>query len=470
MNRRDRHDGGGYLQFQRPRVELAEPAERATGLHATDPIPTVASAVGSGASGTWPTLTPANDGSLLLALGAKALTTGYYTDAPLISSTMSDEGALAGYATLGTAEGDATTLQAWLGAMLADGIDTGGGTVLWGATEDYALALLELRAATTPTIGSSLHDHLDSTAGGQWVETAGVAGRMFEVVELDLTTLPAGTFPTSITVEINHQANVVGSLLHVAPVGISGSDAITRAAQRQPVGYGTLVADTAQTDSAGPWRDIDGSAVSTFTRLGVAIWSTSAVAGLQTHRINWVRATIAYAYKPTVTVTGPASSGDPISWTYSNASGRSQTGYEVALFAGYGADPDTADQAPSPLDPATGERMWTTGRIGGELDRSYLPTSLPVGRGHHTAAVRVWSTLDTGVEVVSDWGVDDFDAGSGPTAPSQTSDPTYDGTDTGMVLVDVDLPASGATRIWLQRSTDGGATWELVPGGPFDIT
>lgn len=432
-----------------------------TGLHGT-PVPTVALSRGSAASASFPSITPAHDGSLLLALGAKALTTGFYpTSAPTIGSTLG-LGDLHGYGQLVGAVGDCTTLQAWLSDLVAASTAVSGPTAYWGDTEDYALVVLELRASTSPTIGSSLWDHSNSTLDDRWIEIASVAGDLYEVVEFDLAGLPAGAVPISVGVEIRQVANV-RSNLHAVACGITGGGDIVLAAEG-----GTFTAETTEQSFTTPvWTTFDGTAVSDFARLGVAIWSDQIPLGLSTHRIFYLRATVTYDFAPTVVVTGPASSGDPITWVYSSPSGKTQSGYEVAVFGGYGADPLTAPDAANPFSPASGDRMWTTGKLAGSAVRSYLPVNYPMARGHHTAAVRAWSLLDTGVEIAGPWATDDFDLGSTASPPSQPHTSAYDGVNTGVVRVPVET-ASGTTRAWLLVSTDGGATWS-VQGPPRAI-
>lgn len=432
-----------------------------TGLHAT-PVPTVALARGSGASATFPSITPAHDGSLLLAIGAKALTTGFYpTTVPMIGSVLGS-GDLTGYGQLGAATGDCTTLQTWLSSLVAASVAVSGPSAYWGDAEDYALAVIELRPSTTPTLGSSLWDHLNSTLDDRWVEIAGVAGNEYEVVELDLSAIPGSSVPTSITVEVRQVANT-RSPLHVVPCGITGGGAIVLGAEG-PV----LTADaTAQNFTTATYTTFNGEPVSDFTRLGVVFWSDSIPSGLSSHRIFYFRATVAYESLPTVVVTGPASPGNPITWTYANASGKSQAGYEVMVLRGYGANPVSAPDAANPLAPVDGDRMWRTGRLPGAAVRSYLPTDYPLLGGHHTAAVRAWVTLDTGVDVAGAWATDDFDLGATASPPAQTGTALYDGVTTGLVTVPVTTPV-GATRAWLLVSTDGGVTWS-VQGPPRSI-
>lgn len=432
-----------------------------TGLHAT-PVPTMALARGSAASATFPTITPAHDGSLLLALGAKALTTGFYPATVPTMGSVLGSGDLHGYGQLVGATGDCTTLQAWLSGLVAASVAVSGPDAYWGDTEDYALVVLELRPATSPTIGASLWDHTNSTLDDRWIEIAGVAGDMYEAVEFDLSGLPAGAVPTSISVEIRQKANVT-SPLHAVACGITGGGDIVLAAES-----GTFNALTTEQSFTTPtWTTFNGQAVSDFTRLGIAIWTDQIPLGLSSHRIFYLRATITYAYLPVVVATGPAVAGDPITWTYANASGAAQSGYEVMVIKAYGGNPATAPTAANPLAPADGDMIWRTGRLPGATVRSYLPTDYPMTRGHHTAAVRAWCVLPTGVETAGAWSTANFDLGATATPPAQEGTPAYDGTTTGLVTVPVEVPV-GATRAWLLVSTDGGATW-AIQGPPRSV-
>ena len=104
---------------------------------------------------------------------------------------------------------------------------------------------------------------------------------------------------------------------------------------------------------------------------------------LTTHRLYWIRARLSYdPGGPVVaSVTGPTTAGDQVTWTYSSGAGRAQTGYQVMLLAGAGADPDTAAIAADPFNPGAGEIIADSGRVNESLARAAdLPG--PVGGLH----------------------------------------------------------------------------------------
>ena len=177
-------------------------------------------------------------------------------------------------------------------------------------------------------------------------------------------------------------------------------------------------------------------------------------------------------FHPSTVWSGARSSdpGDPITWDYASDGGYPQSFYEAVVVAGSSQDPDTATAPADPLSPSTGELVYSSGLVAGDLVRSLSISDAPLGRGACTVGVRAWSSITSSLLVSSSWAVDNYDVtGTPATTPDQSgTEPVYD-VDDGAVDVTVVAPA-GVSRAWLERSTDAGSTWELTEGSPFAVT
>jgi len=311
---------------------------------------------------------------------------------------------------------------------------------------------------------------LDSPSEDDWLEIVQAAGKMFEIVELDLAGLPAGSIITAATVEAAH-SSTSNHRLRTFLVGINVDDSISRAVEQQNGYFPTPLSQTHQITTS-PWKELsDGTSLTEVDRLGIALVSSDTVPGLSSHRVYWARAVldVLEGGPEVASVAGPVAAGSPVTWDYESGAGLSQSSYEVLVIAGSGQDPETAAPAANPADPNDGEIVASSGKIGDDLARSHTFSDTPLGRGTHTLAVRAWARLTTGLEVSSDWTTADFDvAGSEPSSGPQAADPVFDDT-SGSVDVDVDVPAS-VSRAWLYRSVDAGANWELVGSSPYTVT
>lgn len=429
----------------------------------TNPLETTGTDVtGTGPGSTWGTVTPATAGSLVLAIAAKTTPGAYYDPGSSISPP-------AGYPGAVVATSDAMTLATFISDGLSGAAESPS-PVSWGNSERFCLGLISLRPTTAATAGGGgLWPVLDDTTYDDWVDIGAAAGSMYEVVEFDMTALPAGAVVTGVAVDVAHMCPVSNRLRFVA-VGINADDTINRGTEQQ-LGYIPLPVSQVQTSASAFWTELEGERVDQFDRFGVALFSTDRHPSLTTHKIYWARGRIEYeAGGPVVSsVVGPTAPGSPITWVYNSASGLSQTHWQVMVIAGAGEDPDLATVAANPLDAAAGEIVFDSGRVAGDLTRSLASTGGPLGRGAHTVAVRAWATLSSGISVASDWGVDDFDITGAPGGtPAQPTQPTFNTAD-GSVSVSVVVPAA-VSRAWLYRSPDNGATWEMVEGSPFDVT
>ena len=436
-------------------------------LDTTTPIEVLSTETAGNASNyaTFGAATPLTEGAKALAILAKAKDGGastYYTttDSPSNPSGMTS---------VAEAQSDALTLTVWASGILdTDSYQPGSSS--WSQAALWAAAVIILKPATAASGGSGLAAAVDSDDSTEWIDIANAAGTMYEVLELDLASLPADAVVSSASIEIAHQSSVRNPLRAVL-VGINADDTIAPCVEERPDGYTPLpVGQTAYID-AGPWKyTADGTALSQYSRLGVALISSQRHPAVTDHRIFYVRSRITYEEGGPVvsSAAGPSTAGDPVTWVYSSAAGAAQSHYRVMIIAGSAQDPDAATVAANPLDAATGEIVYDSGQVAGSLVRELTVSDAPLGRGTHTVAVMAWASI-AGQSVASDWDTADFDITGTPTATgSQTADPVWNEA-TGAVDVEVTVPA-GVSRAWLLRSVDSGTTWEVVADAPYTVT
>lgn len=418
---------------------------------------------GPAQSAAFGAITPSTSGAVVLALVAKALSTGNYSGSAGLPNPPS------GYSAEVEAVADSMTLSGFLSPPVS-AVATTPSDVSWTSNSElWALGTVSIAPETPASSGSDLYAVVNSQSETSWVEIAGAAGSMYEVLELDLAGIPADAVITGASFDFAHQCSVRNKLRAVM-VGINSDDTISPGAEMQ-TGYVAEPPGSVATISTGLWSSFsDGSLIGEYSRLGVAFFSTEAHPSLVSHRLYWVEATIQYEEGgPVVTsVTGPASAADPVVWAYSSGSGLQQAQYQVMIIQGASQDPATATAPANPLDPAVGEIVYDSGEVSSSLARSLLIENAPLSRGDCTAAVRAWARLQSGELLVSPWATDDFNiSGSEPVSGAQTTDP-YLNLDDGGGRVTLDVPA-GVTRAWLVRSTDSGLTWNLVEDGPYPV-
>lgn len=416
--------------------------------------------------GSFPSVTPLTNGAKVMAVLMKALDGGagtYFTasDSPAVPSGL-----------IGMVEGlsDAITATAWLSGVLdTDPFDAPDAS--WSQLSLWATAMLVLQPVAAASAGASLAAVTDAEDVQTWIDISNAAGSMNEVLELDLSTIPADAVITAANVEIGHSASVRNPLRAVL-VGIDPDDTVRPAVEQAPSGYYPTPLGTLVEIATADWQTIaDGTPLASFDRLGVRIISSEAHPFVADHHVFWIRSRISYDEGgPVVSnVAGPVSAGDPFTWDYASGSGLGQTHYQLMVIEGSAQDPDAATVAANPLEAATGEIVFDSGQVASNLARSLTVEDAPLGRGTQTLAVRAWAMTSSGVSVVSDWDTADFDIPGSPVGPgAQAVDPVFDPV-TGGVDVEVTVPAS-VSRAWLLRSEDSGATWATTQGSPFTVT
>ena len=414
---------------------------------------------------TFGAATPLTEGAKAIAILAKAKSGGagvYYTSTDSPSAP-------AGMTGVAEALSDALTLTVWRSGILDTDSYTPGSSS-WSQAALWASVVLIVKPATAASGGSGLAAAVDADDTTEWIDVSDAAGSMYEVLELDLSPLPADSIVTSGRVEIAHSCSVRNAL-RTTLVGINADDSISPCVEQEPGGYTPLPVGQVGYIQTASWSyTADGTPLSSFSRFGVALISSTAHPAVTDHRVFYVRARLEYDEGgPVVSnVAGPVSAGDPVTWTYSSDEGLGQSHYQVMVIAGSSQDPDAATVAANPLDPSTGEIVYDSGQTSGTLIRSVSVDDAPIGRGVCTVAVRAWATANNGQSVVSDWDTANFNLGGAVTTGTQSTDPVWNGS-TGGVDVEVTVPAA-VSRAWLLRSVDSGVSWVVAEDGPWTVT
>lgn len=342
--------------------------------------------------------------------------------------------------------------------------------VQWTGSQDFVTGLMALQPAGSA--GSlTLDEVLGDDATQTYAEITAALGSLYEVVEVDLSAVPANGVITGASLEIEHAADGQ-SYLRAVLVGIDAGGEIFPCAELRSGGYPTAATGNVQTVTTGTWVETaDGTSLTEFDRLGIALFSTTRNPAVTSHKVY--KAVVVVEYEPggpvVSGVVGPGTAGDAAVWEYSSDAGLAQTHVQVRIRHGATQlEGVVADSYPTnPLSPATGNILYDSGKLPGSLRRTLEITDVPLSRGSMTISVRAWARLASGREIVSDWATANFDiTGSPATAGTQSTQPAFNAA-TGAVSVTVVAPAA-VSRAWLARSTDSGTTWEI--GGPFTVT
>lgn len=417
----------------------------------------------SGNFATFGSITPASSGAKVVTIVAKARAAGYYSGSDPTNPP-------SGFVSIAEALSDAMTLAVFKSGVVDDTTFTPG-AAQWNQSALWATDSFAIRPATAAAGGSTLAGALGAEDLSTWVDMSDAAGSMYEVVELDLSVIPAGAVVTEARLEVAHSCSV-REPLRVTLVGINADDTIEPCTEQQSAGYIAVPIGQVSQISTAPWQAVqDGTPLSEFSRLGIALISSTAHPFSEDHRIYWARAVVTYDEGgPVVSnVVGPATAGDPITWDYGSDAGLAQSHYRVMVIAGSAQDPDLATVGANPLDAATGEIVYDSGQVAGVLARSLTLADAPLGRGTHTVAVKAWATSTAGRSISSAWDTADFDITGTPTATgTQSTQPVWNA-GTGGVDVTVDVPA-GVSRAWLLRSEDSGVTYEIAQDSPYTVT
>lgn len=285
-------------------------------------------------------ITPSTPGSLILAALAKAKTDGsnysaslpYEAGAPMTSDP-------ARYYNAGRVAADGMTLQTWLSNPVASGSAETLSSVSWAGLEHYTDTLLELVPASSAGTLTTIQV-LSAQTQTSWLELANAMGSLYEVFELDLSSMPSDAKFSSISFTFSHESNVRGAL-RVVPVGIKADGSFVAGQERRVGGYQLDAVDTAQTVTTGEWFELaDGSRLAEYSRIGVAVYSTRRHDAVTTHRLYWLTASLTFETGGPVVanVVGPPTPGAPITWEFSSGGGLAQRAVRVLAIQGGDAD------------------------------------------------------------------------------------------------------------------------------------
>lgn len=413
------------------------------------------------------TMTPPLAGAKLLGVSIKGLGGNRFYPGP--PPTIDPPSVPVGLTLAAESVSDAQTMSVFITAPL-DSVPYTPGDSSWTADpEKWASGVFALRPFGSAAAGAGLSSVLDAEDETQWMEIAGAAARMDEILEFDLASLGSDAVIISAAIEFAHEAPVRNKL-RATLVGIK-DDGTVVPADPHADGYEPVPVSQVQTVLTPEWRELgDTSSLMDYSRLGVRFWSTEAHPVLTTHKVYWVKAVLEVeAGGPVInSITPPALPGDSISWDYSSASGLEQSHYQVKVIAGPNGDPDTEVTTTNVLEAPDGDLVYDSGKVVGPLERSLLFVST-YGKGNQTIAVRAWARTDSGVEIRSRWLTINHNlTGTAPAVPSAVVPPLFN-EETGSVDLSFTTPQR-ASRAFLIRSADGGATWKVTGGSPYAVT
>lgn len=328
---------------------------------------------GDGQRASFGSLTPDVAGSRLVAILAKASSSLY--------TVTRTPNAPVGLTAAAGGRGDAITLDAFLSPAVAAGLQEVGDAA-WAGDELWATGVISVR----PASGAGSLGLYEALAAGEdaYVDIAGVSGSMYEVIEMDLTGLPADSVITGASATISHQSSARNAL-RVEIVGITATGEIVRGGEIKPGGYFAEPVGETQTFDTGLWSELsDGSHLSDYDRIGVALFSTARVPDLTYHRVFSVSTSVEFVEGGPVvsSVAGPTTAGEAITWEYSSRAGLAQTHSQVRVIDGFGQDPadtyetqwfeefqDVGNAADIFADPASVELYNSAGNAGYGLRR-----------------------------------------------------------------------------------------------------
>ena len=291
-----------------------------------------ADSIGESARAAFGSLTTTIPGSKLIAILGKAISGHYSGDAPTATPPF-------GRTATVRAEADAMTLEVFESAAVAATLHETTDAI-WTGTEFWATGVVPIKPASsagTATIAATLSDQSDDT----WVDIAHAAGNMYEVVELDLGSLPTGRVVTGLGLSVRHQSPERNSL-RVEMCAINDDGTIVTSGEKRGGGYIPDPVGETQVITTGQWTELsDGTPLSDYSRFGVVLYSTSRAPTLTTHKVFTVDAEVEYVEGgPVVSnVVGPTAEGSDVTWDYASDAGLQQTHTQVKIVKGFDQDP-----------------------------------------------------------------------------------------------------------------------------------
>jgi hypothetical protein len=338
--------------------------------------------------GTFGSITPAIPGSKILAVLGLS-TAAAYTAAP--NPTVPTR-----FARIGQIQSDRSVLDFFMSPPVAAAPDSPN-PVQWTGAQDFVTGLMAIQPAGTA--GSlTLPQVLADGSLGTWAEITSALGALYEVLEFDLSAIPANGVITAASLEIQHGADAK-SFLRVALVAIADDGSFQVCSELRAGGYSADTPGAIQTITTGTWVETaDGSPLTDFARLGVVLFSTNRNPAVTSHRVY--SASLAVEYEP----------GGPVVSNVAHVQVRIRQGSGQLEGVAVGAAPANS------LNALTGDVVFDSGRLPGSLRRSISVADVPLSRGPMTVNVRAWARLPSGREIVSDWATAGFDIPGSPLA------------------------------------------------------
>lgn len=313
-------------------------------------------------------------------------------------------------------QSDRSVLDLFISPPVAAATDTPK-PVQWTGAQDFVTGLMAIQPAGAPgslTLPQVLADDSQNT----WADITVALGALYEILEFDLSGVPANAVITGASLVLEHEADAK-SYLRAVLVAIDSAGEVATCSELRSGGYPTDTPGTVQTVATGTWvESSDGASLTDFDRLGVALFSTSRNPAVTSHKVYRVELVVEYEPGgPVVSdVVGPVAAGDPITWEYGSDAGLPQTHVQVRIRHGATQlEGVAAGTYPvNPLAPATGDILYDSGRLAGSLRRTLEIGDLPLSRGSMTVSVRAWTRLASGREIASDWATANFDITGSP--------------------------------------------------------
>ncbi len=299
------------------------------------------------------------------------------------------------------------------------------------------------------TGAANAHSALSDSSDSSYVTFAGSGTDQVILTFADLS-LPAGAVITSLRPQVRDKNDGSGGWAY-------GTIKLLASAQRGPDGsspssWTTFTDHVYASYTAASLSDVSDSDVDAAS---IDLSGSTGLAGLIVSKLSLL---VTYVAKPVCDVTAPTgtvtSTNTPtVQWSNTlDSDGGTQTKYEVKIFsaAQYGA---------GGFDPSSSTPTETSGIASGAAT-SWTPAD-PLPDATYRAYVRVGQTV-LGQTHWSDWDFLGFTIAA--STPGQPVPSAVAEDDEGRIWITVDdTPGAGATHAFeVQRSIDGGSTWETI--------
>jgi hypothetical protein len=281
--------------------------------------------------------------------------------------------------------------------------------------------------------------------------------------DMATTAFPAGSQIRSVTQRLRYLANdafFTTAMVLSHRVGASGTVSPNTSVPNSAVITTNSGAARTVNPDGNPWTqaDIDG--------LHFILTALNSNSSIYTTRAHEAYIDVLYNERPTAVVTAPAEGGSvttttqpTVTWTYADPEADAQERYRVKVFsaAQYGA---------GGFDPETSTATWDSGDVFSAATSVVVASPLVNGVTYR-AYVKVGDVTPSGYSAKwSTWDSNTFTiAVTPPGTPTVTAVAAAAGSTMGGTVTSGSIPAGGSGhRFELQRSVDGGASWQTVRG------